>query len=96
MNFPRFCPILQTSKGPENLIRHPGLAGLASVVFMVWQRQAEAGLWFSSFLLLCLQGGTLKQKAHFRVILSPAPILALTLLNRYQSLLISLSLSALI
>lgn len=39
-------------EGKENLIRHPGPANLASVV---WERQAEAEFWFSSFLLPCVQ-----------------------------------------
>lgn len=55
MSFPSFGPILQPLKGLLNLIRHPGPADLASVVRMVWERQAEAELWFSSFLLPCVQ-----------------------------------------
>lgn len=55
MNFPSFCPILQILKGLQNLIRHPGPANLASVVRMVWERQAEAEFCFSSFLLPCVQ-----------------------------------------
>lgn len=39
-------------EGKENLIRHPGPDDLASVV---WERQAEAEFWFSSFLPPCVQ-----------------------------------------
>lgn len=45
MTFPNFCSVLQTfSKGLEDLIRHPGLAGFASVVLLVWERQLKLDL----------------------------------------------------
>jgi hypothetical protein len=62
MNEPSHSPVLQASKGQEILVRNSGLVGFVFVVLMVWKRQAEAGLWLSSFLLPFIQEGTLKQK----------------------------------